>query len=83
MSLMTYKKSVLKILAENLKKAQPPLVDSAVIAEILHISIRETCQLIRIMDAMGFVESDQEGQRSLITRQGMLYLNTIELAKAA
>lgn len=83
MRLLAYKLRVLSILVENLRNAQPQVVESRTIAERLNMSIRETCQLIKVMNAMGIVESDQDGQRSLITRQGLLCLEEQSIAQAA
>lgn len=83
MSILAYKHKILEILVENLKNAEPQLVSSEVISARLHLNIKETCQLIKIMNEMGLIESDQDGQRSLITRQGMLFLKELELSKAA
>lgn len=83
MSLLAYKQQVLGILVENLKNAQPQVVDSSKIAEKLNMTIKDTCQLIRVMDKMGIVESDPDGQRSLITRDGLLLLEGMHYSKAA
>ncbi len=83
MSLLTYKRQVLSILAENLKNAQPQVVDSCEIAERLEMGVKETCQLIKVMNKMGIVESDQDGQRSLITRDGLGLLEALSFSRAA
>lgn len=83
MSLLTHKYTVLEILVENLKNAQPQLVSSEVIAERLNMSNKETCQLIIAMNAKGLVESDQDGHRSLITNEGIRCLNEMGLSRAA
>jgi predicted transcriptional regulator len=83
MSLLAYKRQVLNILAENLKNAQPQVVDSCKIAERLDMGLKETCQLIKVMNKMGIVESDQEGQRSLITRDGLHFLDAFSFSRAA
>jgi len=71
MSVLANKQQVLNILVENLKNKQPQVVDSCTIAKRLNMSVKDTCQLIKIMNNMGVVESDSEGLRSLITREGM------------
>jgi predicted transcriptional regulator len=80
---MTYKRQVLNILAENLKNSQPQVVESCKIAERLDMELKETCQLIKVMNKMGIVESDQDGQRSLITRDGLHFLASLSFSRAA
>ncbi len=83
MSLLINKHMVLEILVENLKNSQPQPVDSIVISERLNMGEKDTCQLIKAMDALGMVESDQDGQRSLITRHGLLCFNEMQFSRAA
>lgn len=83
MSMLAYKQRILGILVENLKNSEPQVVSSESISARINLNIRETCQLIKVMNQMGIIESDQEGQRSLITRQGILFLKELELSKAA
>lgn len=71
MSILANKQQVLEILVENLKNSQPQVVNSGHIAARLHISEKETCQLMKIMHQMGVVVSDMDGQQSLITRVGL------------
>lgn len=75
MSICTNKLQVLEILVENLKNAQPQVVNSRHIADKLKISEKDTCQLMKIMHQMGVVISDMDGQKSLITREGLHFLN--------
>jgi predicted transcriptional regulator len=75
MSLGTKKLQVLAILSDNLKNPQPQLVHSTDIASKLNISIREIQQLLKVMDGMGVIKSNVEGQLSLITQKGVQYLN--------
>lgn len=75
MSLGTKKLQVLAILSDNLKNPQPQLVRSADIAGKLNISIKEIQQLLKVMDGMGVIKSNVEGQLSLITQKGVQYLN--------
>ncbi len=71
MSLLANKQQVLEILVENLKNSQPQVVDSQLIAEKLNMSMRDTCQLIKVMNETGMVISDIDGRKSLITREGL------------
>ncbi|WP_136798287.1 MULTISPECIES: hypothetical protein [Desulfosediminicola] len=71
MSVLANKQQVLNILVENLRNEHPQVVESGIIAKRLNMSVKDTCQLIKIMNSMGMVESDSEGMRSLITREGM------------
>ena len=75
MSIFANKKQVLEILVENLKNSQPEVVNSQHIANELKISEKDTCQLMKIMHQMGVVISDLDGQRSLITIEGLQCVN--------
>lgn len=83
MAFLAYKKQILGILVENLKNAQPQVVETCKIADRLNLSIKETCQMIKVMNSKGLVESDQDGQRALITREGLSTLQSLGLSKAA
>lgn len=74
MSLEYRKRLVLSVLSENLKQPQPEVVDSGRIAKALHMELAETRQIIKILGEAGAVESDLDGQYSLITREGLLWL---------
>ena len=71
MSILTKKQQILEVLVENLNNPQPQVVNSELIADKLNLSMKETCQLLKIMHEMGVVESDLEGQHSLITKEGL------------
>jgi predicted transcriptional regulator len=71
MSILTKKQQVLEILFENLSNPQPQVVNSGLIAAKLNMSVKDTCQLLKIMHEMGVVVSDLEGQNSLITKEGL------------
>jgi predicted transcriptional regulator len=75
MTILANKRQILEILVDNLSNPQPQVVNSQLIAEKLNMSLKETCQLIKIMHQMGVVISDMEGQKSLITRKGLLCVN--------
>ena len=74
MSLLDKQHQVLHILSENSKKPQPQVVDSTDIAEELHLGISEIQQLIKVLNQSGVIESDQDGQYSLITPHGVHWL---------
>ena len=71
MSILTKKQQVLEVLVENLNNPQPQVVHSELIADKLEMSVKDTCQLLKIMNEMGVVVSDLEGQHPLITREGL------------
>ncbi len=75
MSILANKQQILGILVENLKNSQPQVVNSQLIADKLKMSVKDICQLIKIMHQMGVVISDMDGQKSLITREGLLCVN--------
>ena len=81
MSLLDKKHKVLHILSENSKKQQPQVVDSADIAEKLHLGISETRQLVKMLNQSGVIESDLDGQYSLITPHGVHWLMEREVAR--
>lgn len=83
MSLLAHKLEILRILAANLDNAQPQAIDSHVISRKLDLDFSKTCQMVKILNGMELIESDQEGLRSLITRRGLLHLKEMELSKAA
>jgi predicted transcriptional regulator len=75
MSILANKQQVLEILVENLKNTQPQVMNSHQIADRLNMSVKDTCQLIKIMHEMGVVISDVEGEKSLITKEGLRCVN--------
>lgn len=50
-------------------------MNSHQIADKLNMSVKDTCQLIKIMNAMGVVISDDDGEKSLITQEGLRCVN--------
>ncbi len=74
MSLFANQMQFLSILAENSRKPYPTVVDTKAIAARLNISLGKTREIIRCLDYMGVIQSDLEGQRSLITQKGMHWL---------
>jgi len=75
MSIGAEKIKVLHILSENLKNPQPQLVRSTDIANQLNMSIPETHLLLKVMNDLGVIESNVDGQLSLITQKGLHYLH--------
>ena len=75
MSINAKKQQVLELLRSNLNNPQPQVVQSKFIAEKLNIPLKETCHLLKIMDQMGVVISDLDGQNSLITMDGLKSLS--------
>ena len=74
MSLFASQLKFLSILAENSRRPQPAVVDSDAIATRLNMSLGETRQMIKCLNDIGVIQSDLEGQLSLITQKGMLWL---------
>lgn len=74
MSFFTGRLHFLTILAENARNPYPGVVGSETIASRLNLSLRETRQMIKCLNDMGVIESDIEGQHSLITQKGMQWL---------
>jgi len=75
MSSMVLKKKILGVLMDNITANKyPDLVDSTTIAEKLMLSETEVKRIISSMSRMGVIESDQDFRRSLITREGILWL---------
>jgi DNA-binding IclR family transcriptional regulator len=62
---------VLSILCENLKNPQPELVRIEKIASALQLGLSQTRQLLRKMDQDGEIQSDLDGNYSLITPAGL------------
>lgn len=83
MSIFEKKRQVLNILVENLKNREPKPVHSRSISEKVGMSFKDTCQLIKILDQKGLLKSDQDGELSLITREGMNFLKGIAYRRAA
>lgn len=71
MSMLAKKKQILQILVANLNNSEPQVVHSEMIADKLEMSVKETCQMLKIMHKLGMVISDLEGQKSLITIEGL------------
>ena len=50
-------------------------MNSQQIADKLNMSVKDTCQLIKIMHEMGVVISDVDGEKSLITKEELRCVN--------
>ena len=76
MRLQALKHKVLRLLAENAtNNTSPQVMDSDTIAGMLEISLPETKQLLKALHASGVIISNMEGQYSLITYEGIQWLN--------
>ncbi len=76
MRLQVLKHQVLRLLAENAtNNASPQVMDTDTIARALHISVGEARQLLRALHASGVIISNLEGQYSLITQEGIQWLD--------
>lgn len=76
MRLQVLKHQVLKLLAENATNNESPQVmDTDTIARALDISVNEARQLLRALHASGVIISNLEGQYSLITQEGIQWLD--------
>ena len=74
MSLKKNKLQVLAILSANLKKTQPQLVPSSIIAEQMNMRLRELQHVLKSMEGGGEIETDLDLQYNLITRKGLHFL---------
>ena len=78
MRLQALTNQVLGILAENANNnASPQVMDSDTLARQLDISLAETRQILKVLHASGAIISNMESQYSLITQQGMQWLDQI------
>ena len=81
MRLQVLKHQVLKLLAENATNNESPQVmDTDTIARALHIGVGEARQLLRALHASGVIISNLEGQYSLITQEGIQWLDEMSFA---
>lgn len=67
---------VLSILCENLKNPQPQVVGIKKISDVLQMSLKDTRQLLLSMDQAGEIQSEMDGNYSLITPVGLSCLNS-------
>lgn len=80
MSLRTKSLQILSILSDNLKNPEPQLVRSTYLADKMQVSVKEIQQILKVMDSLGVIQSDVEGQYSLITPEGMRDLDRCRAA---
>lgn len=67
---------ILKILADNaVNTVSPRVMESGVIAAALGIDLARTRQLLNALHASGLVITNMESQYSLITEEGMRWLD--------
>ena len=71
MGYLATKLEILKMLEENLHSVQPQVVETRSIAERLNLARTDLTRAIQIMNKAGEVESDQECERVVITREGL------------
>ncbi|PHR28733.1 MAG: hypothetical protein COA36_05385 [Desulfotalea sp.] len=62
---------ILSILSNNLTNPQPQVVDIKTIAAATQLDLKETRQLLLRMDQDGEIQSDIDGNYSLITLAGL------------
>lgn len=74
MSLHQHKMQVLAILSENLNNPSPQLVTTAAIADQMNIGTTELLPLLKTMNGLGVIQTDDDLQYNLITREGLQYL---------
>ncbi len=77
MSLQSTQHELLRILAENLENPYPQVVASNILADRMNMSLTQIQQIIKSMEGLGVVESDMDGDFSLITLKGVSLLNKL------
>jgi predicted transcriptional regulator len=81
MRLQVLKHQVLRLLAENAtNNASPQVMDTDTIARALDVSANEARQLLRALHASGVIISNLEGQYSLITQEGLQWLDQMSFS---
>ena len=76
MRLQGLKLKVLRLLADNaMNNTSPQVLDTDALAGVLDISPTETRQLLKTLHASGLIITNMEEQYSLITREGINWLN--------
>ena len=71
MGYLATKLQILRVLEENLHTVHPQVVETRSIAERLGMARPELHRAIQIMNKSGEVESDQDCERLVITREGL------------
>ncbi len=74
LSLDSSKQRILSVLSENLKRPQPDVVASTSIADALQMELSETRRVLKVLHEDGAVISDLDGYYSLITPEGLYWL---------
>jgi predicted transcriptional regulator len=76
MSMQDLNSRILKILADNaVSNPSPRVMDSDYIAKTLNIELARIQQLLTALHASGLVITNMDSQYSLITEEGMQWLN--------
>ncbi len=69
---------ILKILADNaINNVSPHVMDSDSITKILNINLATTKQVLNVLHASGLIITNMDSQYSLITQEGIHWLNRI------
>lgn len=71
---------ILSILSNNLTNPQPQVVDIKTISAAINLSMKDTRQLLLCMDKNGEIQSDIDGNYSLITLAGLSSLSAAQLS---
>jgi len=71
---------ILSVLSHNLTNPQPQVVDIKTIASATKLSLKITRQLLLRMDQDGEIQSDIDGNYSLITPAGLSSLNATQMS---
>lgn len=74
MSLCQVQRQILSILSKNLASHHPQLVPTATIAGKISMRQPQLHQLLKDMNRLGVIQSDDDMRYSLITRKGLHYL---------
>lgn len=72
---------ILKILADNaINTISPHVMDSDTISKILNINLTTTKQRLKALHASGLIITNMDSQYSLITQDGIRWLNRMTSA---
>ncbi len=74
MSFQEHMKEVLVVMYENLDDPKPKLISSDDLAEKLQVQLSEIRILLKYMEGLGVILTDPDLQHSLITREGVSWL---------
>lgn len=70
---------ILTILSENLKHPQPQVVSTEKFAAELGLDLNEARQIILCLDERGILKSQVEGHHSIITPEGLCWMNDMSV----